>query len=374
MKILSILGTRPEAVKMAPVIQTLAGMADIQSRLCVTGQHRQMLDQVLSLFDIKPDYDLNLMRPDQNLAELSSQIFANLDPVRADFEPNWVLIQGDTTTVLIAAVCAFYRKVHIGHIEAGLRTGDKYQPFPEEINRRMVSVVADLNFAPTEHSRQNLLREGIDPASIVVTGNPVIDALNDIVTRPAPPVAQELLARAGVLGGKRLLVLVTAHRRENFGQPIENICHALRDLAGEFSQQITIIYPVHLNPNILKPVQRLLNGVPNILLVEPLDYLPLVQLMKHAHVILTDSGGIQEEATALRKPTLVLRQVTERPEGVSAGVLKLVGTERERIVAETRRLIQDPQALAAMTGRATPFGDGPAAARIVQPGVEYSSR
>ncbi|NPV57825.1 MAG: UDP-N-acetylglucosamine 2-epimerase (non-hydrolyzing) [Anaerolineae bacterium] len=374
MKILSILGTRPEAVKMAPVIQTLAGMADIQSRLCVTGQHRQMLDQVLSLFDIKPDYDLNLMRPDQNLAELSSQIFANLDPVLADFEPNWVLIQGDTTTVLIAAVCAFYRKVHIGHIEAGLRTGDKYQPFPEEINRRMVSVVADLNFAPTEHSRQNLLREGIDPASIVVTGNPVIDALNDIVTRPAPPVAQELLARAGVLGGKRLLVLVTAHRRENFGQPIENICHALRDLAGEFSQQITIIYPVHLNPNILKPVQRLLNGVPNILLVEPLDYLPLVQLMKHAHVILTDSGGIQEEATALRKPTLVLRQVTERPEGVSAGVLKLVGTERERIVAETRRLIQDPQAIAAMTGSANPFGDGHAAARIVQAVVEYSSR
>lgn len=364
LRVLSIFGTRPEAVKMAPVVKTLAATAGIESLVCVTAQHREMLDQVLDLFDIQPDVDLNLMRPAQTLAELTASIFTHLDPVLRDLRPDWVLVQGDTTTVMSAALLSYYHRIRIGHVEAGLRTGDKWQPFPEEINRRVAGVVADLHFAPTEHSRQNLLAEGVPDANILVTGNPVIDALQEIVRRQAPPEAAQLLAEKDIRPGGRELVLVTAHRRENFDQPLENICQALRELAEIYPQRLELVYPVHLNPNVQYPVHRLLADVPNITLLPPLPYLPLVHLMKHCKLVLTDSGGIQEEATALGVPTLVLREVTERPEGVEAGVLKLVGTDRERIVSSARHLLEDEAAYQAVAAAKNPFGDGHAAERI----------
>lgn len=360
LKILSVFGTRPEAVKMAPVVQALRITPGMDSRVCVTAQHRQMLDQVLDLFQIKPDYDLDLMREDQSLAELSAAIFTGLDPVLAGFQPDWVLVQGDTTTVAITALLAYYRRVRVGHVEAGLRTHDKWQPFPEEINRRVAGVAADLHFAPTEWARQNLLHEGVDDQSIVVTGNPVIDALHAVAAQPEPREVSRLLEKTA---GKRL-VLVTAHRRENFGRPLEDICAALLTLARR--GDLEIIYPVHLNPNVREPVYRLLGNIPNITLLPPLDYLPLVHLMKRAALILTDSGGIQEEAPAFGVPALVLREVTERPEGVEAGVLKLVGTETGRVVREANRLLDDASAHAAMAKAVNPYGDGQAAERIVQ--------
>lgn len=365
LRVLSIFGTRPEAVKMAPVIQALAREPQIESRVCVTAQHREMLDQVLNLFNIHPDVDLNLMRPDQSLAQLTARIFTAIDPVLEDIQPDWVLVQGDTTTVMAAALAAFYRKIHIGHVEAGLRTLDRYQPFPEEINRRIAGVVADLHFAPTEHSRENLLKENVPPESILVTGNPAIDALQHILRYPAPEETQALLERLSIRPGGKELILVTAHRRENFGPGIEAICQALRILAETYPNRLEIVYPVHLNPRVQEPVRRLLGDVPNITLTPPQDYLPMVHLMRHATLVLTDSGGIQEEATSLGIPTLVLREVTERPEGVEAGVLKLVGADTERIVREARRLLDDPQAYQAMACVANPFGDGHAAERIV---------
>lgn len=364
-KVLSIFGTRPEAVKMAPVVKALAATPGIESRVLVTAQHREMLDQVLALFEITPDVDLNLMRPNQSLAELTAAVFTHLDPQLAQLQPDWVLVQGDTTTVMAAALTAFYRQIKVGHVEAGLRTHDKFQPFPEEINRRVAGVVADLHFTPTEHTRANLLREGVEPRTILVTGNTVIDALHSIVQRPAPAEVQALLAQHDIRPGGRELVLVTAHRRENFGKPMENICAALRTLAERYATRLHLIYPVHLNPNVQEPVYRLLADVPNITLLPPIEYLPLVHLMKNATLVLTDSGGIQEEATGLGKPTLVLRAVTERPEGVEAGVLKLVGTDVETIVTASSRLLDDPAAYAAMAHAANPFGDGHAAGRIV---------
>ena len=361
MKILSVFGTRPEAVKMAPVVKRLAETAGIQSRVCVTAQHRQMLDQVLDLFAIQPDYDLDLMRDDQSLAELSAAIFTHLDPVLADFQPDWILAQGDTTTVAITSLLAYYRRIRFGHVEAGLRTGDKWQPFPEEINRRVAGVVADLHFAPTEWARQNLLHEGVADAIIKVTGNPVIDALQVVSKQPEPKLVRDLLKKLGI--GKQALILVTAHRRENFGQPLVDICEALKQLAAR--GDVEIVYPVHLNPNVQEPVHRLLDGVPHITLLPPLDYLPLVHLMMRSRLILTDSGGIQEEAPAFGVPALVLRQVTERPEGVAAGVLKLVGTHTSRIVYESNFLLDDPSAHAAMARASNPYGDGRAAGRIV---------
>ncbi len=317
-----IFGTRPEAVKMAPVIRELQKRsAEIKTTICITAQHREMLDQVLDAFDISPDIDLDLMRPNQTLAELTARIFKNLDPVLKKVKPDWLLIQGDTTTVMSAALLGYYNQIKIGHVEAGLRTHDKWQPFPEEINRRIAGVVTDLHFAPTENNRQNLLREGIPAEIIKVTGNPVIDALHIIKDQPAPTEAKQLLERAGVSSGKRQLILVTAHRRENFGQPIRDICRALRQLAESYRDEITLIYPVHLNPNIQEPVYEALSEVPNIILLPPLDYFPLVHLMKHAKLILTDSGGIQEEAPSFGVPTLVLRERTERQEGVIAGTL-----------------------------------------------------
>ncbi|MBP6176695.1 MAG: UDP-N-acetylglucosamine 2-epimerase (non-hydrolyzing), partial [Anaerolineales bacterium] len=361
MKILSVFGTRPEAVKMAPVVKLLAQTAGVESRVCVTAQHRQMLDQVLGLFSIKPNYDLDLMRADQSLAQLSASIFTHLDPVLEDFQPDWVLAQGDTTTVAITSLLSYYRRIHFGHLEAGLRTHDKWQPFPEEINRRVAGVIADLHFAPTEWARQNLLREGVADTIIKVTGNTVIDALQFVSRQEEPvEVAQFISSK---LTGKRL-ILVTAHRRENFGEPMEEICRALLELAGR--GDVEIVYPVHLNPNVQEPVNRLLAGREHITLLPPLDYLPLVHFMKHASLILTDSGGIQEEAPAFGIPTLVLRDVTERPEGVEAGTLKLVGTDSRTIVQEADLLLDDKSAYSQMAKAANPYGDGHAAEKIIQ--------
>ena len=377
LRVLSVFGTRPEAVKMAPVVQVLARESDITSFVCVTAQHRQMLDQVLGLFDIHPDVDLDLMTHDQNLASLTADIFTHLDPVLIDLNPDWVLVQGDTTTVMASSMAAYYHHIHVGHVEAGLRTSDKWQPFPEEINRRLASVVADLHFAPTQWARDNLLRENIPASQIIVTGNPVIDALQAVVRMPATSEVIELFKRIGYpyqslpatqkpSGQSPNLVLVTAHRRENFGQPLADICSALRTLALTYGDGIRIVYPVHLNPNVQEPVYRLLGDIPNISLLEPLDYLPMVHLMKHARLVLTDSGGLQEEAPALGKPVLVLRQVTERPEGIQAGTVRLVGTQTDAIVSQTRNLLDDPQAYDHMAQAINPYGDGKAAQRIVK--------
>ncbi len=367
LKVLSIFGTRPEAVKMAPVVRALACDPEIQSAACITAQHREMLDQVLRVFDIRPEFDLNLMRPDQGLSEMSAAVFTHLDPLLARLSPDWVLVQGDTTTVMAAALTAFYRHIRVGHVEAGLRTGDKWQPFPEEINRRVAGAVADLHFAPTQLNRRNLLAEGIPNDRIVVTGNPVIDALQQIAAQPEPPEAAALLERLQIAPyGCRRLILVTAHRRENFGQPLEGICAALRALAEIYRGQVEFVYPVHRNPNVEGPVHRLLEGIPNITLLPPLDYLVLVHLLKRSTLALTDSGGIQEEAPGLAVPTLVLREVTERPEGVEAGVLKLVGADPHVIVRQASLLLDDPAAHAAMAHAANPFGDGRAAERIVR--------
>jgi UDP-N-acetylglucosamine 2-epimerase (non-hydrolysing) len=361
MKILSVFGTRPEAVKMAPIVKLLAETAGVESRVCVTAQHRQMLDQVLDLFHIQPEYDLNLMRDNQSLAALSASIFTHLDPVLTDFKPDWVLAQGDTTTVAITSLLTYFHRIKFGHVEAGLRTHDKWQPFPEEINRRVAGVVADLHFAPTEWSKQNLLNEGINEATIKVTGNTVIDALQFVAKQPEPDEVKQLISNHLI---SKKLILVTAHRRENFGEPLEHICRALLDLAKR--GDVEIVYPVHLNPNVQEPVNRLLANKEHITLLPPLDYLPLVHLMKHATLILTDSGGIQEEAPAFGIPTLVLRDVTERPEGVAAGTVKLAGTESSRIVEDAQRLLDDESAYAEMSKAANPYGDGHAAEQIVR--------
>ncbi len=361
LRVFSVFGTRPEAVKMAPVVARLAATPEVESLVCVTAQHREMLDQVLDLFDIRPDFDLDIMRPDQSPAEVTAAVFTRLDPVLREVRPDWVLIQGDTTTVMATALLAYYHRVRVGHVEAGLRTGDKWQPFPEEINRRVAGVVADLHFAPTERARQNLLREGMAQEAILVTGNPVIDALQAIVRRPFD------LSRGPLAGvpWERRVVLLTAHRREHFGAPLERVFQAVRCLAERYADDIHVVYPVHPNPNVHGPAERLLGGVPNISLVPPLDYLPMVHLMQRAYLILTDSGGIQEEAPAVATPVLVLREVTERPEALEAGTARLVGTDPERILAEASRLLEDPQAHQAMARAVNPFGDGRASERIV---------
>ncbi len=353
---------------MAPVVKRLAQTPEIESRVCVTAQHRQMLDQVLEIFSVTPDYDLDLMRPNQSLAEITAAVFTHLDPVITQFQPDWLLAQGDTTTVMATALLAYYRRVGFGHVEAGLRSGDKWQPFPEEINRKVAGLVADLHFAPTEWSRQNLLREHVSPENILVTGNPVIDALREVAGLPETTQVRELFERIGVGTGDtgKKLILVTAHRRENFGQPLEDVCTALRALAQTYAGSVHIVYPVHLNPNVQEPVYRLLSGIENITLLPPLDYLPMVQVMKRARLVLTDSGGLQEEAPGLGVPVLVLREVTERPEGVTAGTVRLVGTNPGRILAEARRLLDDPLAHEQMSRAVNPYGDGHAAERIVE--------
>ena len=364
-KVLSVFGTRPEAVKIAPIVRLLKETPEVESRVCVTAQHRQMLDQVLELFQIRPDYDLDLMRDNQSLAEISASIFTHLDPVLAGFQPDWVLVVGDTTTVVTTSLLAYYRRIKVGHVEAGLRTHNKWHPFPEELNRRIATVIADLHFAPTEWSNANLLHEGVDEKNILVTGNPVIDALNFVAEQEEP---QEITALVKKLETRELetkrLILITAHRRENFGKPIENICYAIKELAAR--EDVEIVYPVHLNPNVQEPVNRILKGIPRVTLLPPLDYRPMVHLMKHATLLLTDSGGLQEEAPSLGVPVLVLRETTERPEGVKAGTLKLVGTATSQIVREAKRLLDDPVARAEMAKATNPYGDGHAAERIIQ--------
>ena len=373
-RLLNIIGTRPEAVKMCPVIQVAQTHSDIETYLCVTAQHRQMLDQVLNAFNIVPDYDLNLMQPNQSLAQITASILLNLDPILTKIKPDWILVQGDTTTVMTSALLAFYNRIKIGHVEAGLRTGDKWQPFPEEINRKIAGVVADLHLAPTEDARQNLLNEGVEDWRISVTGNPAIDALRIITSHPAPEVVQKLFDQYHIGDHQKQLILVTAHRRENFGQPIIDICTALKTLADRYKDQYHVIYPVHLNPNIQEPVYRMLGDIENITLLPPLDYLPMAHLLKHANLVLTDSGGIQEEAAGLHKPTLVMREVTERPEGVNAGVLRLVGTDPERIVSNAIELLEDKTVYDQMAHSKNPFGDGYASTKIIDALVNIHSK
>jgi UDP-N-acetylglucosamine 2-epimerase (non-hydrolysing) len=363
LRILSVIGTRPEAVKMAPVVQLLAATPGIQSFTCVTAQHREMLDQVLNLFGLSPDVDLDLMRPDQSLAQITAAIFTRLDPVLKDLQPDWVLAQGDTTTVVATALLSYYNRIKFGHVEAGLRTGDKFQPFPEEVNRMVAAAAADLHFAPTEWSKQNLLKENIPAGHIRVTGNPVIDALQQVAGRPTPPEITHLLEPFG----QARIILVTAHRRENFGKPLEDICAALEHLVRQYGDSIHIVYPVHLNPNVQNVVYPRLEKFPaHITLLPPLDYLPMVHLMKRSYLVLTDSGGLQEEAPGLGVPVLVMRAATERPEGLAAGTVKLVGTDTGNIFATARQLLDDPREYEKMARAVNPYGDGHASERIVQ--------
>ena len=367
MKTLCIFGTRPEAIKMAPLVQALAADERFEAKVCVTGQHREMLDQVLELFSITPDYDLNIMKPGQDLTDVTTAILQGLKAVLSEFKPDIVLVHGDTATTFAASLAAYYQQTPVAHVEAGLRTGNLYSPWPEEGNRKLTGALAKLNFAPTETSRNNLLREGISPDNIVVTGNTVIDALLDVVKRLDQD--SQLLAQASApaafLDPARKLILVTGHRRESFGDGFERICQALMEVAQQHPE-VDIVYPVHLNPNVREPVNRLLNGIGNIYLIAPLDYLPFVHMMTRSHIILTDSGGIQEEAPSLGKPVLVMRDTTERPEAVSAGTVKLVGTNTADIVRELNRLLVDTSAYQAMSYAHNPYGDGKACQRILE--------
>ena len=378
-KILSIFGTRPEAIKMAPVVKALEEQSSaFNSRVCVTAQHREMLDSVLHLFEIKPDHDLDVMRPGQDLFDLTCSVLKGLETVLNQERPDMVLVHGDTTTSMVASIAAFYLQIPVGHVEAGLRTRNKFAPFPEEINRQITGRITDLHFAPTESARQNLLAESIAESSIHVTGNTVIDGLLMAVEKIRQPELQaaitaELVDRfpasgavlPAVRSNEKQLILVTAHRRENFGRGFENICRALKEIAATHPN-VEVVYPVHLNPNVRNPVNRILAGELCIHLIEPLDYLPFVLLLDLAHLVITDSGGVQEEAPSLGKPVLVMRDTTERPEAVDAGTVKLVGTDRETIVRETNILLTDPAAYTRMSLAHNPYGDGQAARRIVK--------
>ncbi|PZD59084.1 UDP-N-acetylglucosamine 2-epimerase (non-hydrolyzing) [Pantoea ananatis] len=367
MKVLTVFGTRPEAIKMAPLVQALAQDTAFESRLCVTAQHREMLDQVLSLFQLQPDYDLNVMRPEQGLTEITCRILQGMHTVLLDFKPDIVLVHGDTTTTLAASLAAFYQQIPVGHVEAGLRTGDLASPWPEEGNRKLTGHLARLHFTPTLRSRQNLLDENLAADSIVVTGNTVIDALLWVRDRVLDDneINAQLASRYPFLDDSKKLVLVTGHRRESFGEGFERICSALAQIARQHPHA-QIVYPVHLNPNVHEPVNRILRGIDNIVLIEPQEYLPFVWLMNRAWLILTDSGGIQEEAPSLGKPVLVMRETTERPEAVEAGTVKLVGTDTARIVNEVSTLLNDDEAWQTMSRAHNPYGDGEACGRIVQ--------
>lgn len=368
MKVMVVFGTRPEAIKMAPLVKALQAAPGLQTVVCVTAQHRQMLDQVLRLFEITPEHDLDVMKPGQDLYDITSNILLGLRPVLAAERPDWVLVHGDTTTTLATTLAAYYARIPVAHIEAGLRTGDKYAPFPEEINRKITGAVADLHFAPTAASQSNLLAEGVPASAIHVTGNTVIDALLAVVDKlkTSADLQSELAERFRFLDANKRLILVTGHRRENFGEGFQNICHALADVA-ERHPDVEILYPVHLNPNVRQPVNDILaaRGLSNVHLIEPVDYLPFVYLMNRSHLIITDSGGVQEEAPSLGKPVLVMRETTERPEAVAAGTVKLVGTSRDEIVRQCEHLLSDADAYLAMSRAHNPYGDGQAAARIV---------
>ena len=358
-----IFGTRPEAIKLAPLILKFRSSTKFDLNICVTAQHRQMLDQVLEVFNIKPNVDLNLMKPNQTLAELTAEVIKGLDQYFIKYKPHLVFVQGDTTTVLAASITAFYHKIKIAHVEAGLRTGDKYAPYPEEINRLLTSHLADLHFAPTKTSAENLLNEGISQHKIFITGNTVIDALfyiRDKIKKNPPKLEQ---IPEVIINNNLPIVLITGHRRENFGEGFKNICNAIAELARRFSDHY-FIYPVHLNPNVRKPVNQLLKGRKNVLLIDPLEYLPFVYLMTKAKIILTDSGGVQEEAPSLGKPVLVMRDVTERPEAVKAGCVKLVGTNKKLIIESAKELLSDEKKYKKMSTVINPYGDGKAAERI----------
>ena len=364
MKVLTVFGTRPEAIKMAPVVKALAAVEGIDARVCATAQHREMLDQVLTLFKIVPDYDLDIMRVEQNLSEITSRVLSGLEPILKYFAPDIVLVHGDTTTTLAASLAAYYQRISVGHVEAGLRTGNIYSPWPEEINRKVVSAITSLHFAPTDGARQNLLREGVKDSAIHVTGNTVIDALHDVTEMMVSDteLSSGLADTFSLPKGKRI-ILVTGHRRENFGNGFERICETLYQIAGR--DDVHVVYPVHLNPNVRKPVERLLGGHENISLIPPQDYLPFVYLMNRAELILTDSGGVQEAAPSLGKPVLVMRDTTERPEAVDAGTVKLVGTDVQLIVTELTRLLDDQCAYEEMSFAHNPYGDGKAATQII---------
>jgi UDP-N-Acetylglucosamine 2-epimerase (EC 5.1.3.14) len=365
-KVLTVFGTRPEAIKMAPLVHALAKDPQFEAKVCVTAQHREMLDQVLKLFSIVPDYDLNIMSPGQGLTEITCRILQGLKPILESFKPDIVLVHGDTTTTAAASLAAFYQRIPVGHVEAGLRTGDLYSPWPEEANRTLTGHLAKYHFAPTENSRQNLLRENLRDSNIFITGNTVIDALLWVRDRVLSDdvLRADLAGRYPFLSKDKKLILVTGHRRESFGRGFEEICHALADIATA-NPDVQIVYPVHLNPNVSEPVNRILGKVDNVFLIEPQDYLPFVWLMNRAWLILTDSGGIQEEAPSLGKPVLVMRETTERPEAVEAGTVRLVGTSRQRIVDEVMRLLQDGEAYEAMSRAHNPYGDGQACSRIL---------
>lgn len=366
LKVLTVFGTRPEAIKMAPVVAALAAQEAIEARVCVTAQHREMLDQVLALFGIRPDFDLDLMKPGQDLTDITAGVLDGMRRVFADYRPDRVLVHGDTSTTMAASIAAFYHRIPVGHVEAGLRTGNLYAPWPEEANRKLTGALADLHFAPTASSRDNLLREGIDAGSIHVTGNTVIDALLDVAHRldVDTTLRESCATQFPFLDASRRLVLVTGHRRENFGEGFERICRGLAEIAKR--DDVQVVYPVHLNPNVRKPVNEILSGIDNVHLIEPLDYLPFVYLMKNSSVIITDSGGVQEEAPSLGKPVLVMREVTERPEAVEAGTVRLIGTDMTRMVQETNRLLDDNTEYERMSKAHNPYGDGKAADRIVK--------
>lgn len=365
-KVLTVFGTRPEAIKMAPLVHTLAADNRFESRVCVTAQHREMLDQVLGLFEITPDYDLNLMKPEQTLSDVTSGILKGMESVLDDFKPDIVLIHGDTATTFATALAAYYKQIPVGHVEAGLRTGNIYSPWPEEGNRKLTGALTRYHFAPTETSKQNLLNENVPNSDISVTGNTVIDALLWVKNKldHDASLRDELAALFPMLETEKKLVLVTGHRRESFGGGFERICEALRKISNEH-EDCQVVYPVHLNPNVQEPVNRLLADCSNVHLIPPQDYLPFVYLMTRSYLILTDSGGIQEEAPSLGKPVLVMRDTTERPEAVNAGTVKLVGTDVDLIVKEVNNLLTNKTAYADMSRAHNPYGDGQACKRIL---------
>ncbi|ETF04371.1 UDP-N-acetylglucosamine 2-epimerase [Advenella kashmirensis W13003] len=367
MKVLTVFGTRPEAIKMAPLVKVLEQQNDIESAVCVTAQHRQMLDQVMDLFEITPQHDLNIMKPGQTLAGITTEILNRIEAVLAKDKPDLILVHGDTSTTFATTLAAYYHRIPVGHVEAGLRTGNIYSPWPEEANRKLTGALAKLHFAPTDQAKSNLLAENIVDDSITVTGNTVIDALLWVKEKleTDTDLAESISARFPFLRDGAKLVLITGHRRENFGDGFVRICSAIKALAERFPDA-DFVYPVHLNPNVREPVGRILDSLPNVYLIEPLDYLPFVYLMTRSSVILTDSGGIQEEAPSLGKPVLVMRDTTERPEAVAAGTVRLVGTDASKIEEEVVKLLTDQEAYNSMSFAHNPYGDGKACVRIVE--------
>lgn len=365
MKLLFILGTRPEAIKLAPVIKEAKRYKKVKTYVCLTAQHRQLLDQVINFFNIKPNFDLNLMKPNQNLYAVTSNAIRKLGVIIKKVKPDWVIVQGDTTTTFVGALCAFYNKTKIAHVEAGLRTHDKFSPFPEEINRALTTQLADIHFAPTKKAENSLLKENITKNKIVITGNTGIDALFLTLEKIKNLPKAQIIKKFRKIDFAKKILLVTGHRRESFGKPFEEICLALKQIAGIFPD-IEIVYPVHLNPNVKKPVYRMLSKIPNIHLIQPLDYPSFVWLMKNSYIILTDSGGVQEEAPSVQKPVIVIRRVSERMEGVELGIAKLIGTKKSAIVSSVSNLILNKNLYSKMIASKNPYGDGKASRRIIK--------